>query len=71
VFGHGHLFRALATAFLGVPLAVATQLRLDAGSISVLQLERDGPTIVLWNRRVAPRPVVVGDISLRIPDVTE
>lgn len=71
LFGHGHFFRALATRFLGLPIGVATQLRLDAGSISVLQVERDGPSIVLWNRRVAPRPVLVGDVAIRVPDVTE
>lgn len=69
LFGHGHLFRALGARFLGLPISVAAQLRLDAGSISVLQVERDGPTVVLWNRRVAPRPVLVGDIAIRIPHV--
>lgn len=71
VFGHGHFSRALATRFLGLPVAVATQLRLDPGSISVLGIEREGPSVVLWNRRVAPRPVLVADLALRVPDVTE
>jgi probable phosphoglycerate mutase len=71
LFGHGHLFRALAARFLGHPIGMATQLRLDAGSISVLQIERDGPSLVLWNRRVPPRPVLVGDLARRVPEVTE
>jgi broad specificity phosphatase PhoE len=70
-FGHGHRFRAVASCFLGLGVRVAAQLRLDAGSISVLAHERDGATIVLWNRRVPPRPVLVGDIAIRVPDVTE
>jgi probable phosphoglycerate mutase len=69
-FGHGHRFRSVAARYLGLELPVASQLRLDAGAISVLAVERDGPTLVLWNRRVPPRPVVVGDIALRVPDVT-
>jgi probable phosphoglycerate mutase len=69
-FGHGHRFRSVAARFLGLPIAVAAQLRMDAGSISVLAHERDGPTVVLWNRRVPPRPVLVGDLALRVPDVT-
>jgi broad specificity phosphatase PhoE len=70
-FGHGHCFRALAARFLGLGVGMAAQLRLDAGSISVLAHERDGATIVLWNRRVPPRPILVGDIAIRVPDVTE
>jgi broad specificity phosphatase PhoE len=69
-FGHGHCFRALAARFLGLGVGMAAQLRLDAGSISVLAHERDGATIVLWNRRVPPRPILVGDIAIRVPDVT-
>jgi broad specificity phosphatase PhoE len=71
LFGHGHFFRALAARFLGHSIAIATQLRLDAGSISVLQVERDGPTLVLWNRRVPPRPVLVAGFARSVPDVTE
>ena len=70
LFGHGHFFRALAARFLGHSIATATQLRLDAGSISVLQVERDGPSLVLWNRRVPPRPVLVADLASRVPEVT-
>ena len=71
LFGHGHFFRALASRFLGRSIEIATQLRLDAGSISVLQVERDGPTVVLWNRGVPPRPVLVADLASRVPEVTE
>ena len=71
VFGHGHFSRALAARFLGHAISVATQLRLDAGSISVLRVERDGPSLVLWNRRVPPRPVLVADLARRVPEVTE
>jgi broad specificity phosphatase PhoE len=71
LFGHGHFFRAVAARFLEHPIAVATQLRLDAGSISVLQVDRDGPMLVLWNRRVPPRPVLVADLASRVPEVTE
>ena len=44
-------------------------MRLDAGSVSVLSLERDGPTLVLWNRRVPPRAVLVADTATHLGDV--
>jgi len=69
VFGHAHRFRSIAARYLGLPLAVAAQLRLDAGAISVLAPQRDGRAIVLWNRRVAARAVIVADIAVRVPDV--
>jgi broad specificity phosphatase PhoE len=69
VFGHGHRFRSVAARYLSLPLGVASQLRLDAGAISVLAPQRDGPSIVLWNRRVPARAVIVADIAVRVPDI--
>ncbi len=69
LFGHGHCFRSLAARFLGRPIQAATQMRLDAGSLSVLSVERDGPAILLWNRRVPPRAVIVADAAIRLRDV--
>lgn len=66
MFGHGHCFRSIATRFLGLPITYATNLRLDAGSVSILHEGRDGPNLVLWNRRVAPRAVVVADIAAAV-----
>lgn len=63
LFGHGHCFRSVAARYLGLSLLSATNLQLDAGTISILSDERDGPTLVLWNRRVPPRAVVVADIA--------
>lgn len=67
LFGHGHCFRSIAARFLGLPIGAATRLRLDAGSVSILAHERDGPSIALWNRLVPPRAVVVADIAIRVP----
>jgi broad specificity phosphatase PhoE len=53
LFGHGHCLRGLSVRFLGLPIGAATLLALDAGSISVLDEGRDGPWVVLWNRRAA------------------
>ena len=69
LFGHGHCFRALAVRYLGLPIGAAAQVRLDAGSVSILSMERDGPTLVVWNRRVPPRAVLVADTTLRLTDV--
>jgi probable phosphoglycerate mutase len=70
LFGHGHCFRSIATRFLGLPIRAATNLRLDAGSVSILNDGRDGPTLVLWNRRVAPRAVLVADIAAAVARAT-
>jgi probable phosphoglycerate mutase len=63
LFGHGHCFRALAVRFLGLPIRYATNLLLDAGTISITSDGRDGPMLVLWNRRVRPRAMIVADIA--------
>lgn len=69
LFGHGHCFRSIAARFLGLPIRAAAQLRLDAGSVSILANDRDGPTLVMWNRRVPPRAVLVAEASTRVPHV--
>jgi broad specificity phosphatase PhoE len=65
LFGHGHCMRAIGARFLGLPVAFGAQLRLDPSSVSILSHERDGPAIVVWNRRVPPRAVVVADAAMR------
>jgi broad specificity phosphatase PhoE len=67
LFGHGHCFRAIAVRYLGLPISAATTLRLDAGSLSILAPERDGNSVLLWNRRVPPRAVLVADMAIRVP----
>ena len=66
LFGHGHCFRSVAARFLDLSIRYAANLRLDAGTISILSDDRDGPALVLWNRRVQPRAVVVADIATGI-----
>lgn len=70
LFGHGHCFRALAVRYLGLSIRAGAHLRLDTGSVSILSVERDGPTIALWNRRVPPRAVLVAEIALRLGDLS-
>ena len=66
LFGHGHCFRSLAVRFLNLPILYATNLLLDAGTISITSDERDGPALVLWNRRVQPRAMLVADTAAAI-----
>lgn len=66
LFGHGHCFRSLAVRFLDLPIRNATNLLLDAGTISIASDGRDGPALVLWNRRVQPRAMVVADIAAAV-----
>jgi probable phosphoglycerate mutase len=48
--GHGHCLRILASVFLHQEPRFGAQLRLDAGSVSVLGHERATPAIESWNR---------------------
>jgi broad specificity phosphatase PhoE len=47
---HGHYLRILATVFLRQEVRMGAQLLLDAGSLSVLEWEREQPAIRTWNR---------------------
>ncbi|QGN57327.1 histidine phosphatase family protein [Nostocoides sp. HKS02] len=47
--GHGHCLRVLATVFMRQEPRMGAQLLLDAGSVSVLQFEREVPAIRVWN----------------------
>lgn len=46
---HGHSLRVLAAVFLRQEPRLGAQILLDAGSISVLEFERDEPAIRRWN----------------------
>lgn len=48
--GHGHSLRVLATVFLRQEVRMGAQLLLDAGSVSVLEYEREEPAIRTWNQ---------------------
>jgi probable phosphoglycerate mutase len=48
--GHGHCLRILATVFLRQEVRMGAQLLLDAGSVSVLEYEREQPAIRTWNQ---------------------
>jgi probable phosphoglycerate mutase len=48
--GHGHCLRILTATFLRQEPRMAAQILLDAGSVSVLQFEREQPAIRTWNR---------------------
>lgn len=48
--GHGHCLRILATVFLRQEPRFGAQLKLDAGSVSVLGWERETPAVESWNR---------------------
>lgn len=52
---HGHLLRILAATFLRQTPRFAASLLLDAGSLSVLEYERDQPAIRLWNTTLDPK----------------
>lgn len=47
--GHGHCLRVLATVFLRQEPRMGAQLLLDAGSVSVMEFEREQPAVRVWN----------------------
>lgn len=47
---HGHYLRILATVFLRQEVRMGAKLLLDAGSVSVLEWERESPAIRVWNQ---------------------
>lgn len=49
LFGHGHALRILAATYLRREARFGAHLLLDAGSMSVLETEREQPAIRLWN----------------------
>lgn len=49
LFGHGHALRILAATYLRKEARFGAHLLLDAGSMSVLETERERPAIRLWN----------------------
>jgi len=51
--GHGHCLRILAAVFLRQDPRFASQILLDAGSVSVLRLQSGVPVIDSWNRTLS------------------
>ncbi len=49
LFGHGHILRALAAAYLEVPVGFCRHLILRVASISLLGQEHGQPAIDLWD----------------------
>jgi probable phosphoglycerate mutase len=55
VVAHGHFLRVLTAVFLRQEPRLGAQLLLDAGSLCVLEYERERPAIRVWNRPAASR----------------
>ncbi len=48
-FGHGHILRAIAVAWIGAQITVATNLQLDVATLNILRDADHGRVIALWN----------------------
>ncbi len=48
-FAHGHILRAIAVAWIGVDIRVATGLQLDVATLNILRDADRGRVIALWN----------------------
>ncbi|TNM37556.1 histidine phosphatase family protein [Nocardioides albidus] len=49
VFAHGHVLRALAARWLGLPVTDGRLFRLDTATLSELGHERETPVLLRWN----------------------
>lgn len=50
VFAHGHILRALAATWCGLPITAGAHLMLSTAAVSSLGFEHDTPAIKFWNR---------------------
>ncbi|HVH63349.1 MAG TPA: histidine phosphatase family protein, partial [Candidatus Dormibacteraeota bacterium] len=48
-FGHGHILRAVAVAWIRAHITVATNLQLDVATVNILRDADHGRVIALWN----------------------
>jgi probable phosphoglycerate mutase len=49
LFAHGHVLRALAARWLGLPVSEGRLFALGTATVSVLGWERDQPVVEQWN----------------------
>lgn len=49
IFGHGHMLRALAVRWIGLPIAAGRLFRLSTGAISALGWKREIRVVDTWN----------------------
>ncbi len=56
IVSHGHFLRALAVAYLGLPIAAAAGFVVDVASITILGEEHGFPAVRLWNLSEASVP---------------
>jgi broad specificity phosphatase PhoE len=50
-FGHGHILRAIAVAWIGADVTIATNLQLDVATLDILREADHGRVIALWNAK--------------------
>ena len=49
LFAHGHVLRALAARWIGLPAGAGQHFLLDTGTLCVLGYYRDIPAVKIWN----------------------
>lgn len=48
-FSHGHILRAIATAWIDAAITLAARLQLDVATLSILRDAERGRVVALWN----------------------
>jgi len=54
LFAHGHIFRVLASRWIGLPPAAGQHFLLDTATMNILASYRDSPAVKVWNAPIAP-----------------
>jgi len=67
LFGHGHLLRALAARWIGLPVTGGEHFLLDTATLSVLDPYRDIPAVRIWNEALVDASAEAADRSLPKP----
>jgi probable phosphoglycerate mutase len=49
LFAHGHVLRALAACWIGLPAGAGQHFLLDTGTVCILGYYRDIPAVKVWN----------------------
>ena len=54
LFAHGHILRALAARWLGLPVSMGRHFILDTATLSTLGYYRESPAVKRWNSLLSP-----------------
>jgi broad specificity phosphatase PhoE len=66
LFAHGHILRALAARWLGLPVLAGGHFFLDTATLSTLGYYRESPAVKRWNSPLSPAGPNGDDVATRL-----